>query len=100
MFYKRSRRRGLRRKKREFSKIWLISCIVLSCVYTTASYVLAAFDKNPVAELSQTIIETLWGTSGVSFIGYAVQNCMRAYTSAKFGIPTEKEEKEDEYADL
>lgn len=82
------------RKKREFSKLWLVACIILSIMFTTASYVLAAFDKNPVSELSVAVIDALWGTSGVSFAGYAVQNCVRAFTASKFGIP-KKEEKDD-----
>ena len=77
-------------KKRQFSKCWLVACIVVSIIYTTASYVLAAFDKNPVTELSAAIIETLWGASGTSFVGYALQNCVRAYTASKFGIPDDK----------
>ena len=78
------------RKKRQFSKCWHVACIVVSIIYTTASYVLAAFDKNPVSELSAAIIETLWGASGTSFVGYALQNCVRAYTASKFGIPDDK----------
>ena len=78
------------RKNRQFSKCWLVACIVVSIIYTTASYVLAAFDKNPVSELSIAIIDAMWGTSGVSFVGYAVQNCVRAYTASKFGIPDNK----------
>ena len=81
-------------KKKEFSKVWLASCITISVVVTAASFVLAAFDKNPVSELSAAVIDALWGTSGVSFIGYAVQNSVRAYTSSKFGIPEEKEDKD------
>lgn len=76
-----------RKKKIEFSKKWLITCIVISLFYTTLSYVLAWFDKNTVEGLSTTIIDTLWGTAGISFIGYILQNCMRAYTSSRFGIP-------------
>ena len=82
------------RKKRQFSKCWLVACIVVSIIYTTASYVLAAFDKNPVTELSAAIIETLWGASGTSFVGYALQNCVRAYTASKFGIPKESDKDE------
>lgn len=81
-----------RRKKREFSKIWLVSCIVISVIFTTTSYILAAFDKNPVSELSAAVLDVMWGAAGVSFLGYAVQNCARAYTSSKYGIPEEKKE--------
>ena len=77
------------RKKPQFSKCWLAACIVISVIFTAASYVLAAFDKNPVSELSIAIIDAMWGTSGVSFVGYAVQNCVRAYTASKFGIVKE-----------
>lgn len=73
--------------KTEFSKKWLIGCIALSMIVTVASYVLAFFDKNPVSELSIAIVETLWGTSGISFIGYVLQNSVRAFTASKFGIP-------------
>lgn len=82
------------RKKRQFSKVWLAACIVISVIFTAASYILAAFDKNPVSELSIAIIDAMWGTSGVSFVGYAVQNCVRAYTSSKFGLPKESDKDE------
>ena len=77
-------------KKIEFSKKWLIGCIALSLIFTAASYVLAFFDKNPVSELSIAIVETMWGTSGVSFVGYVIQNSVRAFTASKFGIPEKK----------
>lgn len=78
-------------KKIEFSKLWLISCVIISFIFTTASYILSIFDKQTLESLSSTIIETLWGTSGISFVGYALQNSVRAYTSAKFGFPEDKE---------
>ena len=83
-----------RRKKGEFSKRWLIACILVSTIYTTVSYILAFLDKQPLETLSAAIIETLWGTSGISFVGYALQNSARAYTSSKFGIP-ENQKQED-----
>ena len=73
--------------KMEFSKKWLIGCIIISIVYTTFSYVLAWFDKNAVETLTVEIIETLWGASGVSFVSYALQNCVRSFTASKYGIP-------------
>ena len=76
------------RNKMEFSKKWLIGCIIVSIVFSLLSYILAFLDKNTAESLSITIIETLWGTSGISFVGYALQNCMRAYTASKFGLPT------------
>lgn len=73
--------------KMEFSKKWLIGCIIISIVYTTFSYILAWFDKNAVETLTVEIIETLWGASGVSFVAYAIQNSVRAFTASKYGIP-------------
>ena len=75
--------------KMEFSKKWLIGCIIISIVYTTFSYVLAWFDKNAVETLTVEIIETLWGTSSISFAGYVLQNCVRSFTASKYGIPME-----------
>lgn len=87
-------------KRVEFSKKWLIACIVISLFYTSLSYVLAWFDKNTVEGLTTTIIDTLWGTAGVSFIGYVLQNSIRAYTSSRFGIPnTEIDNEEGENDD-
>lgn len=77
------------KKRLEFSKKWLIACVVISLFYTTLSYLFAWFDKNALETLSVEIIEILWGTSGISFVGYALQNCVRAYTSSKFGIPND-----------
>ena len=81
--------------KMEFSKKWLIGCIIISIVYTTFSYVLAWFDKNTVETLTVEIIETLWGTSGISFVSYALQNCVRSFTASKYGIPMEDIKEEE-----
>lgn len=83
------------RTKMEFSKKWLIGCIIISIVYTTFSYVLAWFDKNAVETLTVEIIETLWGASGVSFVAYALQNCVRSFTASKYGIPMEDIKEEE-----
>ncbi|MGN0619189.1 MAG: hypothetical protein ACI4J7_09240 [Ruminiclostridium sp.] len=77
------------KRKTEFSKKWLIACITVSIAYTAASYVLSAFDKQPLESLSATVIETLWGASGVSFIGYALQNSARAFAFRKLGVEQE-----------
>lgn len=74
-------------KKMEFSKKWLIGCIVFSAFFTAASYVLSIFDKQPLETLASTIIQTLWGASEVSFASYAVQNSVRAYTASRYGLP-------------
>ena len=84
-----------KKKKTEFSKKWLIACVAISLFYTTLSYILAWFDKNTVEGLSTTIIDTLWGTSGISFVGYVLQNSVRAYTSSKFGLPQDNSEDGD-----
>ena len=82
------------KKKTEFSKKWLVACIVTSVAFTAASYILSAFDKNPLETLSGVIVETLWGASGVSFIGYAVQNSARAFAFKKLNFE-EKEKNND-----
>ncbi len=81
------------RKKRQFSKCWLVICIVLSIIFPAASYIIAALDKNPVSELSIEILKILWFATYTSAIGYYMQNCVRAYTASKFGIP--KEDKDE-----
>ena len=88
MFWKKALR-YTPKKKMEFSKKWLIGCIIISIVYTTFSYVLAWFDKNTVETLTVEIIETLWGASSISFAGYVLQNCVRSFTASKYGIPME-----------
>lgn len=85
------RYKNKKKSKIEFSKKWLISCVVISIFYTSLSYLFAWFDKNTVEALSIQIIDILWGTTGVSFVGYAIQNCCRAYTASKFGIPQENQ---------
>ena len=88
--------------KMEFSKKWLIGCIIISIVYTTFSYILAWFDKNAVETLTVEIIETLWGASSISFAGYVLQNCVRSFTASKYGIPMEdiKEEESENYGKI
>ena len=71
------------KKKVEFSKKWLIGCMTISCVFCVASFVFAWFDKNSVSEISIAIVQTLLGTSGVSFASYCVQNSVRAWTATK-----------------
>ena len=83
------------KKKMEFSKKWLIGCIIISIVYTTFSYVLAWFDKNTVETLTVEIIETLWGASSISFAGYVLQNCVRSFTASKYGIPIDDIKEEE-----
>lgn len=81
--------------KMEFSKKWLCACVIISIVYTTFSYVLAWFDKNAVETLTVEIIETLWGASGISFVSYAIQNSVRAFTASKYGIPIDDIKEEE-----
>lgn len=76
-------------KKPQFSKMWLGACIVMSVVFTAASYVLSYVDKDPVVDLSKEILEVMWGSNGVSFLGYVLQNCVRSYVASKYGIVKE-----------
>ena len=39
------------KKKLEFSQKWLIGCIIISVIFTSMSYILSWFDKNPVESL-------------------------------------------------
>lgn len=99
MFGRKKATRYKSKPKMEFSKKWLIACVVISIFYTSLSYVLAWFDKNAVESVTIELINVLWGTSGISFVGYALQNCVRAYTSSKFGLPEEKKEKSSDYVE-
>ena len=85
-----------KKKKMEFSKKWLIACVVISLFYTSLSYLYGWFDKNTLETLSVEIIEILWGTSGISFVGYILQNSVRAFTSSKFGLPNETKHDNDD----
>ena len=76
-----------KKKKLEFAQKWLIGCMVISVVFTSLSYILSWFDKNPVEGLSMTIIQTIWSSTGVSFAGYTILNSVRAVTGSKYGIP-------------
>lgn len=82
-------------KRMEFSKKWLIACIVISLFYTTLSYVFGWFEKNTLETLSIEILQLLWGSSSIAFIGYVLQNSVRAYTSSKFGLPQNNSEDGD-----
>lgn len=86
----------MRKQKIEFSKKWLIGCIIVSIVYTTLSYILAFCGKDTVENLSIEIIQTLWGTSAISFVFYCGQNGIRAFTGSKWGIPKEEVEEAEE----
>ena len=76
-----------KKKRLEFAQKWLIGCMIISVVFTSLSYILSWFDKNPVEGLSMTIIQTLWSSTGVSFAGYTILNSVRAVTSSVWGIP-------------
>lgn len=84
-----------KRKRMEFSKKWLIACIVISLFYTSLSYVFGWFEKNTLETLSIEILQLLWGSSSIAFIGYILQNSVRAYTSSKFGLPQDNSEDGD-----
>ena len=85
--YKSTRYKKKPKKKIEFSKKWLIACVVISLFYTTLSYVFGWFEKNTLETLSIEILQLLWGSSSVAFIGYVLQNSVRAFTASKYGLP-------------
>ena len=88
-----------KRKRMEFSKKWLIACIVISLFYTTLSYVFGWFEKNTLETLSIEILQLLWGSSSIAFIGYILQNSVRAYTSSKFGLPQDNNSEDGDNSD-
>ncbi len=67
-----------KKKQHEFMQKMLIILIFVSIVFTSFSYILSYFDKNPVEQLSIEIIRTLWLVDGVGIGAYAMQNSMRA----------------------
>lgn len=87
------------KQKMEFSKKWLITCIVVSFFYTTLSYIFGWFEKNTLETLSIEILQLLWGSSSVAFLGYVLQNSVRAYTASKFGIPSQDNPKGSDNSD-
>lgn len=83
------------KKKPQFAKVWLVVCLIISVICTAASYILAFLDKVNIADsVTVSINEILWGNCGVAFAGYALQNCVRAFTASKYGIPPEEMPKE------
>lgn len=85
-------------KKPEFSKRWLVAVVVVSTLFTAASYILSWMDKNPVENLSIAIVQIMWAVDGVCFIGYNAQNSIRAYSQNKFST-TSQTLREGEEAD-
>lgn len=94
-----------KKKKLEYHQKMLIVMTITSIIFTTLSYVLSFFDKNPIEELSKTIIQTLWGTTGVGLGSYSIVNCVRAFTGSKWGVPllsnneSNNPHKEEDYRD-
>ena len=84
------------KKKMEFSKKWLIGCAFFTIVYVSLSYILSAFDKNPLETLSGQIFEAIWKVDSVSIGAYALQNCVRAYSEDKFCEGNHQTEKKGE----
>lgn len=74
----------VRSKKMEFSQKWLLGCIFFTVLFTALSYVLSYLDKNPLEALSSQIIQCMCTVDGFSFIGYTVQNAVRAYCTDKY----------------
>jgi hypothetical protein len=46
----------MKNKKMEFSKKWLIGCIIISIFYTSLSYILAFLGMDTVENLSAEIL--------------------------------------------
>lgn len=88
-----------KRKRMEFSKKWLIACIVISLFYTTLSYVFGWFEKNTLETLSIEILQLLWGSSSIAFIGYVLQNSVRAFTASKYGLPQDNNSEDGDISD-
>lgn len=87
------------KKKPQFSKVWLCISLGVSIFYTSLTYLFAWFGKETVSDVTIALNELLWGNNAVAFSGYAIQNCVRAFTASKYGIDTEKkEEKNNEEA--
>ena len=85
--------------KMEFSKKWLIACIVISLFYTSLSYFFGWFEKNTLEALSVEILQLLWGSSSIAFVGYALQNCVRAFTASKYGLPQDNNSEDGDNSD-
>lgn len=66
------------KKKLEFMQKAVISTLVIAIFYTSLSYLLSFLDKNPVEQLTITIVQFVWGAVITSFLAYMTQNCMRA----------------------
>ena len=88
-----------KKSKMEFSKKWLIACIVISLFYTSLSYIFGWFEKNTLETLSIEILQLLWGSSSIAFVGYALQNCVRAFTSSKYGLPQDNNSEDGDDSD-
>lgn len=86
------------KKKPQFSKVWLGVSLGVSIFYTTLTYLFAWFGKETLSDVTISINELLWGNNSVAFIGYAGQNCVRAFTASKYGINIEKKEEKNEEA--
>lgn len=72
------------KKRIEYSKI-IVTCFFLASIaFTGLSYVLAFLGLNTVEGLSQTIVRTSWSVSGISFLAYAGQNGIRAWSKNKW----------------
>lgn len=78
------RKKNEPKKKREFSKMWLVGCLAVTVLFVSFSYILSFLDKNPVETLSAQIVQCLCTVDGVSFFGYNLQNSVRAYSQNKY----------------
>lgn len=77
-----------KRTKQEFSKLMLITLLVVSFFFTLLSYILAWFDKNTVENLSIELLRILWGVDGIGILSYSAQNIGRAWSLNKYSNST------------
>lgn len=82
-------------KKIEFSKLWLICCSSITFLFCALSYIWALIGVDTVSDLSIALVQTLLTVDGISFIGYTIQNSVRAYSADKYGYKEESCAEED-----
>ena len=84
---KRDRRKT---RKMDFSKKVLVWVIILTSVGFTSSFILAFFDKNPVTEITTTLLASCVG----SIVAYSVKSAFEKNSRNKYhldadGLPFE-----------
>ena len=84
-----------------FSKILLASFFVITVLTIACSFILAILDKNPVSEVTNTVLHVF----GVHLVAYSGKTAVERYGRSKYkidedGVPFELHESEgDEHDD-